>query len=155
MRTSRDHRGFAPGVLGLALLTAVTGCGNSSEGAATSRAARAEASAIAAAGASGATSAGVVPSPGTDGPTPAYQNPDLTGDFLCGVIKKVQADLPAGTNSASYGAEWVLGISGLITGDVRSSQDFAERADSLAKARCPTEYATFLAQSKLTSLARI
>ncbi len=127
----------------LAGLVVLTGCGGSATPAASTTAAAP--TSAASAPTTSATSAS---------PTSAAAS-KVTGEFICGVIRKVQADLPAGSPQAAYQAQFTLGVSELLTSGPDVTSDYSANADARAKQTCPSEYAAFLKQSGYANIATL
>ena len=79
----------------------------------------------------------------------------VTGEFICDVIRKVQADLPAGSPPVAYQAQFTLGVSELLTSGPAVTSEYAANADALARKTCPREYASFLKQSGYANIATL
>lgn len=87
-------------------------------------------------------------------PTPAPAAGGSLGKEICDVIKRVQADVITGSPSAAYQAQLTIGLSGMV-GDQAKVEDFQTNGDAEAKKTCPTEYAAFLTQAGITTLASL
>lgn len=131
----------------LAALLVLTGCGGSSTAAPAATTAAAATSAPTSAAPDTATT------PASSSAAPAASK--VTGEFICGVIRKVQADLPAGSPQAAYMAQFTLGVSELLTSGPDVTSDYSANADARAKQTCPSEYAAFLKQSGYANIATL
>lgn len=76
----------------------------------------------------------------------------VSGEFLCGVIRTLQADLGPSAVPGQYEQRYILAIAELLVGAAEATA-YAENADREAKDECPTEYAAFLRQADLANLA--
>ena len=76
----------------------------------------------------------------------------VSGEFLCGVIRTLQADLGPSAVPGQYEQQYIFAIAELFVG-VAEATDYAKNADREAKDECPTEYAAFLRQADLANLA--
>ena len=76
----------------------------------------------------------------------------VSGEFLCDVIRTLQADLGSSAVAGQYEQRYILAIAELLVG-VAEATAYAENADREAKDECPTEYAAFLRQADLANLA--
>ncbi len=117
---------------------------------------------VAACGSSAKTSAPTSPAiaatPGDSGQSPTQPskrppNAKLGGQ-ICDVIRKIQTDLGTGALDSAYGAQFALRFSATLVSS-EDIQEFQATGDALAKAKCPTEYSTFLKQAKISSLREI
>lgn len=70
------------------------------------------------------------------------------------MIRKIQTDLGTGALDSAYGAQFALRFSATLVSS-EAIQEFQAAGDALAKAKCPTEYSTFLKQAKISSLREI
>lgn len=132
---------------GLIALLVLTGCGGS--GTATT-AATTPATAVTTASATSAPTTSAASAPPT---SPGAAK--VTGGFICDVIRKVQADLPAGSPPAAYQAQFTLGVSELLTSGPAVTSEYSANADALARKTCPREYASFLKQSGYANIATL
>ena len=136
---------------GLIALLVLTGCGGS--GTATT-AATTPATAVTTASATSAPTTPATSAPPTS-PGSAPSAAKVTGEFICDVIRKVQADLPAGSPPVAYQAQFTLGVSELLTSGPAVTSEYAANADALARKTCPREYASFLKQSGYANIATL
>ena len=134
------------------VLASTAACGGSSGGGSDTTTGGSTASGAASSASGSATESSTASEAATSAAAPAASA--SLGKDICGVITKVRADLIKGSPSGAYQAQLVLGLAGMLS-DQAKVDDFQTNGDAEAKKTCPTEYAAFLDQAGITTLASL